>query len=1050
MAEQYTLAQLNVDLKVNLEDFQKKLEVEAKRSLQSTAEESQRFAERMADLSRKMRDLNFGTASFKELKSVFESLAKEAGLSFEEFIRVTRARIGEATPEIEAFFKKLQEGGEGKVRPGAWLEQLGEGIRSFVEHPVQSAKGALLGFIDTLGPTATGVAAIAAALGLAVKEMLAFVNEVDSAAERTENLSIRLGVTWHQTRQLQDEARIVGVEVGGLTMAARRLSAALEEPEGSGKKLARTLREMGVEGNTTGELLMNTLAALSQISNQAELTQRAYEIFGRQGLQLVPLIRAHADLSQQLHVLGYEIDENGVKKLLASNDAADKLSIAWHRLKENIAAVLSGPAGMVLDYLTNMAVAATNLAHALDAASRFPEALRAALGPLGGVVDFFPRSSKTRESEENAEANKRLAEATAAVEREEASAWAKRNEATLEGAKRKLADIEDQITRKRNDLLKGMHPAARADMEREVRDLESQKWIVQEQISRAGHAAQVAAQQQSDATMLAMQRAANDQQLALKMQTRTEWLAKLHTYIEVEMRMEMAAAEAARKQKVATGGSPIEARDVYTKAVSDARNKADAAHQKADYEQERRQHDMWEAMTKSAEKTFDTLDNITNKRREEIVAADRAMTKSEIDAVEVVTRAREDASVRELAAERDYAREMESLGRGTYEARMDAEAAYDTAMTTVRLERLKREEGYLEALKGIDVDYARKAAEIRAKIEAEEENARIRADQRNRARANRTKEDELRALQGEIAAREARGEKLGGRAEQAIALEYEIRRLRNQSRELADLWGTMVYAVDRVFDSFGQGITDAIVGTRSWGETMLNVAREFASSVINGIIKSALDPLRDSLMKVITRPPGGTGTWMDALGGASTENRAVVANTGAVVKHTAVLEADVRAQAVQTETTNVLIGAVERLITALNRTGAELDDLDSSVDGLASSMMPRSTGFWGSLLGGVASAFGLGGLTSLFQPKPQVTSTIHWENQFASGGWVPRDMLALVHAGEYVVPARDAASGMGRGGPMFSNCTFNGVTPDLVADVMNRAVKGARRVGAKI
>jgi hypothetical protein len=72
---------------------------------------------------------------------------------------------------------------------------------------------------------------------------------------------------------------------------------------------------------------------------------------------------------------------------------------------------------------------------------------------------------------------------------------------------------------------------------------------------------------------------------------------------------------------------------------------------------------------------------------------------------------------------------------------------------------------------------------------------------------------------------------------------------------------------------------------------------------------------------------------------------------------------------------------------------------------------------------------------------------------FKEGGFVPEDMLALIHAGEYVVPAHEVAAATVGGGPSgvtFQNCQFSGVTQELVSDIMNRAVKAARRVGAKL
>src|ERR1035437_7160363 len=73
--------------------------------------------------------------------------------------------------------------------------------------------------------------------------------------------------------------------------------------------------------------------------------------------------------------------------------------------------------------------------------------------------------------------------------------------------------------------------------------------------------------------------------------------------------------------------------------------------------------------------------------------------------------------------------------------------------------------------------------------------------------------------------------------------------------------------------------------------------------------------------------------------------------------------------------------------------------------------------------------------------------------QFALGGMVPSDMLALIHAGEYVTPAAQVAAGnygpgnSGGGGGMNVTVHMHGATSDFVDDVMNQMVKAGRRAG---
>ena len=74
---------------------------------------------------------------------------------------------------------------------------------------------------------------------------------------------------------------------------------------------------------------------------------------------------------------------------------------------------------------------------------------------------------------------------------------------------------------------------------------------------------------------------------------------------------------------------------------------------------------------------------------------------------------------------------------------------------------------------------------------------------------------------------------------------------------------------------------------------------------------------------------------------------------------------------------------------------------------------------------------------------------------YETGGWVPSDMIAMVHAGEYVTPADQSSQGKfgpnaGGGGLTIGAIHMHGATQDLVDDVMNAVIKGARRAGANI
>jgi hypothetical protein len=74
---------------------------------------------------------------------------------------------------------------------------------------------------------------------------------------------------------------------------------------------------------------------------------------------------------------------------------------------------------------------------------------------------------------------------------------------------------------------------------------------------------------------------------------------------------------------------------------------------------------------------------------------------------------------------------------------------------------------------------------------------------------------------------------------------------------------------------------------------------------------------------------------------------------------------------------------------------------------------------------------------------------------FASGTpYVPHDMLAMVHEGEKITPRDQNIRGgnMRSGGPaiQIGEIHMHGATQDLVDNVADSMIKGARRAGANI
>lgn len=86
--------------------------------------------------------------------------------------------------------------------------------------------------------------------------------------------------------------------------------------------------------------------------------------------------------------------------------------------------------------------------------------------------------------------------------------------------------------------------------------------------------------------------------------------------------------------------------------------------------------------------------------------------------------------------------------------------------------------------------------------------------------------------------------------------------------------------------------------------------------------------------------------------------------------------------------------------------------------------------------------------------EAEVLGTFGPQAAFEKGGFVPETMMALVHKGEYVVPAQDVQKAMsqatpsGTGGLILNIGTMHGVTRDTVGALASGIVRQARLAGA--
>ncbi len=216
-------------------------------------------------------------------------------------------------------------------------------------------------------PTFLGRGAFSAGLAVplvsaaAVYGGMSMLHSEAQGARATVDSSERLGMSVQETRDLQNEAKLAGVNFNVLESSVRTLSSALEDSSGPGKRAFEGIQKLGISTITSsgdvremGPVLLEVIDRLSEMPDKTLRAAEAEAILGRSAKEILPLIEKHRELRDELAALGLSSDENLVKKMSEVETKFAAVGIAYDNLKLRLLEPLTIPAGGLLELLTHM------------------------------------------------------------------------------------------------------------------------------------------------------------------------------------------------------------------------------------------------------------------------------------------------------------------------------------------------------------------------------------------------------------------------------------------------------------------------------------------------------------------------------------------------------------------------------------------------------------------------------------------------------------------------------------------------------------------------
>ena len=288
------------------------------------------------DLEMKFK-LNGGPA---ELKALADAIRGVGGAS-----NGAGADISDLEKQIESLKDQIKQLSEAQQEHHASSEGFATDVKEFAEAPLRSANREVIHLLNGLSGMGAIVGGVAVGLGVLAVSGYELVEAQTAAAEQTEHLSIKLGLSVSQTERLGAMSKIAGTSVEGLQGAARFLSAALEDETGQGKKTADALAKLGVSTRDSsgaqremGPVLLDVLEKLGKVQSVSERTFLAQKILPRgAAAELLPLIAHYGEFSEELEKLGLHFDDDVTQKLADGATKLNEVSLMWDKFKKALA-----------------------------------------------------------------------------------------------------------------------------------------------------------------------------------------------------------------------------------------------------------------------------------------------------------------------------------------------------------------------------------------------------------------------------------------------------------------------------------------------------------------------------------------------------------------------------------------------------------------------------------------------------------------------------------------------------------------------------------------
>ncbi|MBR4178026.1 MAG: hypothetical protein IKR57_01600 [Bacilli bacterium] len=218
---------------------------------------------------------------------------------------------------------------------------------------------------------ATAVAAIATAAAAALKKILDLAKATAEYGDTVDKESQKLGISSDNYQKLDYAMRMSGSTIDDVSKGVKNITKDLAAFANGSSSAAEKYEAIGVSlTNVDGslkseeELLLSTIQALADMTDETQRDAAAQEIFGKSAAELKPLLNEGADgikaLMEEAEQYGMVMSKEGVKASAVFDDSLTRLTGTLTGFRNNIMTGLLPSLTKITDGLSLLVIGADN------------------------------------------------------------------------------------------------------------------------------------------------------------------------------------------------------------------------------------------------------------------------------------------------------------------------------------------------------------------------------------------------------------------------------------------------------------------------------------------------------------------------------------------------------------------------------------------------------------------------------------------------------------------------------------------------------------------